>query len=55
MFEPQNKTWCATKVDEAGKYIEGAWGFCHGTCQLDLNGTSKNYCPQEKIICRLVD
>ncbi len=40
MFNPQNKPWCATKVDAEGTVIEGYRGHCHETCPLDLNGTS---------------
>ena len=24
--------WCATKVNEAGEYISGFWGFCDSGC-----------------------
>jgi hypothetical protein len=41
MFDPEKKTWCATKIDEEGTYIEGYRGYCHETCPLDINGTSK--------------
>jgi hypothetical protein len=40
MFHPQNKTWCATKVDAEGTYIFGFYGHCHENCPLDVNGTS---------------
>jgi hypothetical protein len=40
MFDPQNKTWCATKVDEEGIAVEGYRGYCPDTCQLDVTGTS---------------
>ncbi len=40
MFDPENKTWCATKVDNKGIAVKGHWGDCHETCPLDINGTS---------------
>jgi hypothetical protein len=40
MLDPENKPWCATKVDEEGIVVEGFWGHCHDTCPLDVNGTS---------------
>ncbi len=42
MFDPQNKTWCATKVDGKGLAVEGHRGHCHDTCPLDANGTSNS-------------
>ena len=54
MFHPQNKTWCATKVDAEGTYIFGFWGYCHENCPLDVNGTSIKILLSSKIIiCRL--
>jgi hypothetical protein len=42
MLDPENKPWCATKVDEEGIVVEGFWGHCHDTCPLDANGTSNS-------------
>ncbi len=42
MFDMENKSWCATKVDEKGKAVEGYWGHCHENCPVDVNGTSNS-------------
>ena len=46
-FDEQNKTWCATKVDEDGHVNEpnlsGFWGYCSENCPVDLIGTQSNY------------
>jgi hypothetical protein len=42
MLDPENKTWCATKVDGKGLAVEGYRGHCHDTCPLDVNGTSNS-------------
>jgi hypothetical protein len=42
MFDPQNKAWCATKVNKEGMVSTGYWGDCHETCPLDVNGTSNS-------------
>jgi len=28
-----SSVWCAVKTDDDGKYIEGEWGWCHGSCK----------------------
>ena len=32
-----NETWCSTKTDENGYFIEGQWGSC-GDCSCDIAG-----------------
>ena len=42
-YDTQNKTWCATKVDEFGQYsYRHNKGYCKENCPLDLNGTSNS-------------
>ena len=49
-FEPQNKSWCATKIDEKGLAVEGYKGHCNETCPLDVNGTSNSIINLIKIL-----
>jgi hypothetical protein len=42
MFDPENKPWCATEVDEEGLAFNGYMGYCHDSCPLDVNGTSNS-------------
>ena len=28
------KSWCSTKTDNNGNYIEGEWGYCSDNCPV---------------------
>ena len=45
--DPEDRLWCATKLDESGSIVDGNWGYCSNECNQEKDSSSGLWQPSE--------